>query len=113
MYMGKSRRFHKRIQKRHTRKHKPTRKKNKMNKNYSRKQRGGNPVVGITIGAVVTVAAVAAALAYKTRRVPTLLEKATRKVKRAEKKLENAKNHEHAYIKRHEYSAGTETSVVF
>ena len=56
--MGKSRRFHKRVQKRHTRKHKPTRKKNKMNKNYSRKQRGGNPVVGLTIGLGAAVLAV-------------------------------------------------------
>ena len=53
--MGKSRRFHKRVQKRHTRKHKPTRKKNKMKKNYSRKQRGGNPV-SIAIGGVLMLA---------------------------------------------------------
>jgi hypothetical protein len=53
--MGKSRRFHKRVHKRHTRKHKPTRKKNKMKKNYSRKQRGGNPV-SIAIGGVLMLA---------------------------------------------------------
>ena len=49
--MGKSRRFHKRVQKRHTRKHKPTRKKNKMKKNYSIKQRGGNPISILAITA--------------------------------------------------------------
>ena len=41
MYMGKSKGVNKRFQKRHTRKNKPTRK-NKVTKNYSRKQRGGN-----------------------------------------------------------------------
>ena len=107
--MGKSKRFHKRVQKRHTRNHKPTRKKNKMNKNYSRKQRGGNPVVGITIGAVVAVAA-AAALAYKTRRVPTLLEKAIRKVESAAKKLEKSRAYSSAYNERHKDS---DTSVLW
>ena len=56
--MVKSRRFHKRVQKRHTRKHKPTRKKNKMKKNYSIKQRGGNAGVAIAIGAVMGAALV-------------------------------------------------------
>ena len=56
--MGKSRRFHKRVQKRHTRKHKPTRKKNKMKKNYSIKQRGGNAGVAIAIGAAMGLALV-------------------------------------------------------
>ena len=67
--MGKSKRFHKRVQKRHTRKHKQTRKKNKMNKNYSRKQRGGNAVVGLTIGAgvaaMVAIGAITAALSER------------------------------------------------
>jgi hypothetical protein len=39
--MGKSKGVNKRFQKRHTRKNKPTRK-NKVTKNYNRKQRGGN-----------------------------------------------------------------------
>ena len=56
--MVKSRRFHKRVQKRHTRKHKPTRKKNKMNKIYSIKQRGGIPVgIGAASVALVALAA--------------------------------------------------------
>ena len=56
--MGKSRRFHKRVQKRHTRKDKPTRKKNKMKKNYSRKQRGGNPVgIAVAVGATLALGA--------------------------------------------------------
>ena len=60
--MGKSIRFHKRVQKRHTRKHKPTRKKNKMKKNYSKKQRGGNPLM--LWGSVGLGAAVAAVYAF-------------------------------------------------
>ena len=66
--MGKSIRFHKRVQKRHTRKHKTTRKKNKINKNYSRKQRGGN-MVGLGIGASMALAFfLVGGLAYKRRR---------------------------------------------
>ena len=49
--MVKSRRFNKRVQKRQTRKHKTTRKKNRVSKKYSRKQRGGvDPLIATAVG---------------------------------------------------------------
>ena len=63
--MGKSIRFHKRVQKRHTRKHKPTRKKNRVSKKYSRKQRGGvNPLIATTVGIYAFVAVMGIGYAY-------------------------------------------------
>jgi hypothetical protein len=65
--MGKSRRIHnRRVQKKHTRKHEHTRRKNKVKKKYSRKQRGGVATAAvlpfIEVGGALVLTAVASFL---------------------------------------------------
>lgn len=65
--MGKSRRIHnRRVQKKHTRKHGHTRRKNKVKKKYSRKQRGGVATAAvipfIEVGGALVLTAVASFL---------------------------------------------------
>ena len=62
--MGKSRRFHKRVQKRHTRKHKTTRNK-RVTKIYSRKQRGGNPMV-LSVAGLLALLAIGGTALYSS-----------------------------------------------